>query len=128
VPAPQVRDYQVAADVLLAPYGQELTWAGYTSPLKIFEYLAAGRPIVASHLPVLSEVLSHGVDAWLVELASADALAAGVRRVLSTPRLAADLARGAREAAPAHTWEARAGAILARFAEGDRGDAVAEAS
>ena len=46
--------------------------ARYTSPLKLFEYLAAGRPIVASRLPALAEVLEDGVNALLV--------APGIRR------------------------------------------------
>jgi len=38
----------------------------WTSPLKMFEYMAAGRPVIASDLPVLREVLEHGKNAWLV--------------------------------------------------------------
>jgi glycosyltransferase involved in cell wall biosynthesis len=38
----------------------------YTSPLKMFEYMASGRPIIASKLPVFEEVLKHNVNALLV--------------------------------------------------------------
>ena len=52
----------------------------YTSPLKLFEYLAAGRPIVASNLPALREVLTDGINAVLVEPGNAAALASAVER------------------------------------------------
>ena len=39
----------------------------YTSPLKLFEYLAAGRAVIASDLPALREVLTDDVNAVLVE-------------------------------------------------------------
>ena len=52
--------------------------ASYTSPLKLFEYLAAGRPIVASRLPALAEVLEDGINALLV--APEDPARAGRRR------------------------------------------------
>jgi len=38
----------------------------YTSPLKMFEYMASGRPIIASKLPVFEEVLKHNVNSFLV--------------------------------------------------------------
>lgn len=69
----QVPDLLRSFDVLIAPYsnrvfdasGAEIT--NWTSPLKIFEYMASGVPIVASDLPVLREVLRDGVNCLLVE-------------------------------------------------------------
>ena len=48
----------------------------YTSPLKLFEYLTLGRPIVASDLPAIREVLTDGRTALLVPPGDPPALAA----------------------------------------------------
>jgi len=113
VRADDARLYQAAADILLAPYSGALRWARYTSPLKIFEYMAAQRPMVVSDLPVLHEVLEHDRSAWLVPPASGAALAEGVCALLDQPRVAARLAARARAEAPRYGWTSRARAILA---------------
>lgn len=112
VPVEQVRLYQAAADVLLAAYSGQLRWARYTSPLKLFEYMAAERPIVVSDLPVLHEVLRHEETAWFVPAANGAALAEGVRTLLKRPHVAAALGRRARQEAPTYTWSRRASTIL----------------
>jgi len=89
----------------------------FTSPLKLFEYLAAGRPIVASRLPALEEVLVHEENALLVAPGDAAALAAAIDRVTRDPALALRLARRAFTDAERFTWARRAerlDAILAR--------------
>ena len=65
------------ADVLVLPNTATEVSARYTSPLKLFEYLAAGRPIVASRLPALAEVLEDDVNALLVAPGDPAALADG---------------------------------------------------
>ena len=80
----------------------------YTSPLKLFEYLAAGRPIVASDLAALREVLRHEDTALLVEPGSPAALAAAVRRVMGDQTLAAGLALAPIDDAVYYGWETRA--------------------
>jgi glycosyltransferase involved in cell wall biosynthesis len=61
-------------DVLLAPYQRKVAvghnrddTAGWMSPLKIFEYMAAGKAIVASDLPAIREILTHNETALLVD-------------------------------------------------------------
>ncbi len=106
--------YQTAADVLVLPNtAQAAISREHTSPLKLFEYMAAGRPIVASDLPSLREVLRHGENGWLAPPDDATALAAGIRHVLHQPALAARLAAQARQDVQGYTWEQRAAAILA---------------
>jgi glycosyltransferase involved in cell wall biosynthesis len=80
----------------------------YTSPLKLFEYLAAGRAIVASDLPAIREVLADGVNALLVEPGRPLALASAFQRLLTDPALADRLSRQAFDAAFDYSWDARA--------------------
>lgn len=107
------------ADVLLMPYqrrvmvsGGALDTARWMSPLKMFEYLAMGRAIIASDLPVLREVLDDSVAA-LVEPDRAGDWIASLRR-LESPDCRALLAATARDRARRYAWSTRAG----RIAEG----------
>ena len=79
----------------------------YTSPLKLFEYLAAGRPIVASNLPALREILTDGINALLVEPGNAAALAAALNALAHNPQLSDRLARRAFADAALYSWDAR---------------------
>jgi glycosyltransferase involved in cell wall biosynthesis len=97
-----------AADVLVLPNTATTISERYTSPLKLFEYLAAGRPIVASDLPALREIVTHDADAWLVPPGDPSALADGLRRVTSDRGLAARLGERAWTRASAYTWKRRA--------------------
>jgi len=81
--------------------------AAHTSPLKAFEAMAAGRPIVASDLPSSREVLRHGENALLVPPGSASELAGALRTLLADPGLAGRLAGQAWADAPAYSWDAR---------------------
>jgi glycosyltransferase involved in cell wall biosynthesis len=112
VPPADVPMYLAAADALVLPSTYELPYAAYTSPLKLFEYMASGRPIVASDLPVLSEVLRHEENALLVKTGDAAALASAVTRVLSDPDLARRLQENARADVARYSWESRATRII----------------
>jgi glycosyltransferase involved in cell wall biosynthesis len=96
------------ADVLVLPNTATSISARYTSPLKLFEYLAAGKPIVASDLPAFREVLQDGITAVLVAPGDGAALGRGIRRLLDDAGLAARLARAAFDAAADYSWDRRA--------------------
>jgi glycosyltransferase involved in cell wall biosynthesis len=114
VPPTDVPMWLAAANVLALPNSAvEAISARYTSPLKLYEYMAARRPIVASDLPSLREALRHGESAWLVRPDEPEALAEGLRAVLTDPALAKRLAARARQDVEGHTWAARARAIKA---------------
>jgi glycosyltransferase involved in cell wall biosynthesis len=109
----EVLVYQRAADVLILPHSMKyLHSAYYTSPLKLFEYMAAGAPIVATDLPATKAVLRHGENSWLVQPDSSLALAEGIRHVLANGCLASALAHQAKEDAKLYTWELRATRIV----------------
>jgi glycosyltransferase involved in cell wall biosynthesis len=105
------------ARVLVLPNPASAISLRYTSPLKLFEYLAAGRAIVASDLPSIREVVHDGVDALLVTPGDPDALARGIRRVLDDPALADRLAGAAAALAPDYSWARRAERLEALFSE-----------
>lgn len=97
-----------AADVLVIPNSaKEDISRLYTSPLKLFEYMASGSPIVATNLPSLQEVL-HEDSAYFVEPDDAQNLAQGIKRALEDPIHAQELARRARSDVREYTWEKRA--------------------
>jgi glycosyltransferase involved in cell wall biosynthesis len=96
------------ASILVLPNTPSSISERYTSPLKLFEYLAMGRAIVASDLPAIREILVHEESALLVPAGNSAALAAAIERLAADPALAARLAAGARALAPRFTWDARA--------------------
>ncbi len=104
--------YLKAADVAVLPTsGKMPIGARYTSPLKLFEYMASGTPIVASDLPSTREILSEE-SALLVVPDDSKAFADGVRRFLAEPELGTRLSQNARTAVRNFTWEKRAHSIF----------------
>jgi glycosyltransferase involved in cell wall biosynthesis len=121
VPPVEARRLQAAADVLVAPFARRIESdsghdiARWTSPMKLFEYMATGRPIVVSDLPVLREVLRPDVDALMVPPEDVAALVAALVRLRDEPGLAERLAASAlSRVRAAHTWDIRARRILER--------------
>ena len=103
-----------ALDVAVMPSPSSEYFALAVSPLKLFEYMAAGSAIVASDLPSTRLVLEHGVTGWLVPPDDASALATGIGRLLDDADLSRRLGHAARSAVADITWEARARRILER--------------
>ncbi len=109
----QVQTWMAAADVLVLPNsGKQAVSMYYTSPLKLFEYLAVGGAIVASDLPSIGEVLTHEETALLVAPDDAAALANGITRLCEETHLAQQLRQQAKTLALRYTWDARADQIL----------------
>lgn len=103
------------ADVLVLPNPASAISSRYTSPLKLFEYLAAGRPIVASDLPAVREVVHDGQEALLVPPGDPRAMARAITRVLEDSALAGRLAQAASELASHYSWGRRAERLEALF-------------
>ena len=102
-----------AADVLVLPNnGKSEISVSFTSPLKLFAYMAAGLPIVASDLPSIREILDDDMST-LVEADNPLALAEGIEEVLHSPEKADEHGRKAKKKVEAYSWEKRAAAILA---------------
>ncbi len=89
----------------------------FGSPTKLFEYMAAGKAIVASDLDQIGEVLADGA-AVLVEPGSVDSLVRALRELAGDPERRATLGRAARERVLArYTWRHHVRAILDRLGE-----------
>lgn len=119
VPHKKVGLYLSSADVLVMPYTSQMTIKGgtnaveFTSPIKLFEYMATCRPIVATSLPSVEEILEQEGNAILVEPNSVDSLYDGIKRVLDDEVLAQNLSLRAMNDIKKYTWEERAKKILA---------------
>jgi glycosyltransferase involved in cell wall biosynthesis len=113
----QVPLFQMASNVLLMPYQAQVAAssggdiARYLSPLKLFEYLASARPILASDLAVFREILTDE-NAILLPPQELGAWEAALVMLLRNPQRCSELAEGARHTAEQHTWERRAERIL----------------
>lgn len=121
VPNAEIPLYQAASDVLLMPYQSQVAAssggdiAAYLSPMKLFEYLASGRPILASRLPVLGEVLNTK-NAILLPGDDLGEWVTALQALQSAPGRRQKLGAAARASAQGYSWRARAEAILAGLA------------
>lgn len=121
VPHPVARELMGLMDVLLMPYQERVSigvaghdTAGWMSPMKMFEYLGAGVPFVASDLPVLREVLRDGDNCLLVSPADVRAWIAALTRLEKQPNLASQLSFNAHvQYKQKHTWIRRGEQIIA---------------
>jgi glycosyltransferase involved in cell wall biosynthesis len=112
--------YQAAADALLMPYGTAISGSGggdsseIASPIKMFEYMAAGRAIISSDLPVIHEVLDEemavfcppeDVSSWKKALLALKA----------NPEKREQLGKNAQRAVKDYSWRARQERALRGF-------------
>jgi glycosyltransferase involved in cell wall biosynthesis len=104
-----------AADALLVPASRAPLdrFRNCVLPLKLFAYLAAGRPILAPEAPDTAELLQDGENALLVEPGKPEAAAVALDRILGDRGLAARLSRNAATSAAGLTWDRRAEKIEA---------------
>lgn len=86
-------------------------------PLKLLEYLAAGKAVVASAVPPIEALVVHGAEAWLVPPDDPAALAAGLARVLDDAGLRARLGTAARSKAALMSWDTSNRKVLEVYAE-----------
>ncbi len=106
-PYRELADNLAAADVLVLPNtGKDEISAHFTSPLKLFAYMAAGKPIVASDLPSIREVIDDE-SAYFFEADNPASLASAVRRAIGDPEAPRRAAR-AKELVSDYSWTLRA--------------------
>lgn len=119
IPHARVAARMADCDILIAPYAARVSHVGggdigrWMSPLKLFEYMAAERPVVAADLPVLREVVRDGETALLCPAGDANAFAPALRRLAADPTLRARIGAAGRDLLEAeYTWDRRAARVL----------------
>lgn len=112
VPAAGVPGYLCAFDICTMPFPWTEHFAYYASPMKLFEYMASGSPLVATNLPSTAEIICDGRNGLLVPPSNVEALTAALRRLRDEPGLALRLAEQARSDVFHFTWDSRAQSLL----------------
>jgi glycosyltransferase involved in cell wall biosynthesis len=106
----EIPQYLAAMDVALAPY--PALEAFYYSPLKLFEYMAAGRAVVASRVGQVAEVVKDGVTGLLFEPGDRAGLVERLGRLQKDATLRRDLGRRASLACSKRTWNQNAAQVI----------------
>lgn len=123
VPNEELPKYLAAGDVFLMPYERSIAGssggnsADICSPMKMFEYMAAGRAILSSDLPVIHEVLNPG-NAVFAQPEDLEAWTKALSDLIKKTDQRKKLAQQARQDAQHYTWENRARKILDGFNRG----------
>lgn len=108
----EVPRWMRSCDVLTIPWPKN-EWAAYqTSPIKLYEYMAAAVPIAATDLPAIRQVLVPEQNAVLAPAGNIEAFADAVAGLLSDPEKGQRLATSAREAVAKFTWANRVNRVL----------------
>ena len=98
-------------DIAVAPYPPQPGF--YFSPLKVYEYMAAGLPVVASGIGQIEEAIRDGASGLLCPPGDPQAFAGALLRLADDPALRARLGQAARRSVLAdHTWSAVAERII----------------
>lgn len=106
-----------SCDVVLAPAGGTLHSERYRSPLKLFDYMARGKPIIAGRVSAHEELLRGDVDTLFYTPGDPEHFAAQIQALTTQPTLAQALAQAAWRRSVDHTYDARAKHILRLLAE-----------
>ena len=110
----EIPPYLAATDAAVAPYPALQDF--YFSPLKLFEYMASGRAVVASRVGQVAEVVRDGVTGLLFEPGNVADLVGCIRRVRDNPALGRELGRNASAASAERTWTHNAAKVIGRVA------------
>jgi glycosyltransferase involved in cell wall biosynthesis len=117
IPPTDVPAKLARAHILVLPNPASAISSHATSPLKLFEYMAARKAIVASDLPAIREVLTHELNGLLVAPGDVEALANGIRRLADDADLRERLAEAASQTVAEYSWGRRAERLEKLFTE-----------
>ncbi|MEK7072214.1 MAG: glycosyltransferase, partial [Patescibacteria group bacterium] len=107
-----IPSYLKAADVLVLPNSAKSTISStYTSPLKLFEYMASQRPIIASDLPSIREILNNG-NSVLVEPDNSKKMAENIMLILQNSLLSDKISKQSYNDVQKYSWSKRANSIV----------------
>lgn len=111
IPGSDIPSALAACDIFVMPFPDLPHYRLFMSPLKMFEYMAADRPIIASDLPTVRDVLSHET-AVFCKPGDVQSLDLALRWISDHPQEAAERAARAKELVKQHSWEERMKRIL----------------
>ena len=97
------------------PFPKTDHYEKYMSPLKMFEYMSAGKPIVASKLPTIEEVLEDRKTAHLVEPGDAGDIARAVSEVINERQDAERMSTAAKAKGRKYSWANRVRHIMDHY-------------
>jgi glycosyltransferase involved in cell wall biosynthesis len=121
VPHKDVAGILLESNILLMPYERRVAVDGkgdtaeYCSPMKMFEYLAAGKAVIASRLPSVCEVLKDRENALLAEPDNSRSWIKALRQLIDDEDLRTRLGAHALETARIHTWDERVTRIMSHY-------------
>jgi glycosyltransferase involved in cell wall biosynthesis len=103
--------WEKAADILLAPFPDKAHYRYFMTPLKLFEYMAAKRPIIASDLPSIREIMGEN-NCLFCQPGDAEDLAKKINDLSADQALADKIAIQAYDDVKKYSWEKRVEKIL----------------
>lgn len=108
----ELAPYLYAADILILPTSKYWAFAEATCPLKLFDYMATRRPIVASALPSIMTVLRDQHNALLAEPDEPLSFKEVIVNLFANPTLASAIAENAFQEVQDFTWDSRAERVV----------------
>ena len=112
IPHKLIPKYLCNADILVMPYTGRLRWSEYFSPMKLFEYMAAKRPIIASDLPVLHEILDNSRNSILFDPGNSKQFVECINVIINNKINIVRLTENAFQDVQYFTWEKRSNRII----------------
>jgi glycosyltransferase involved in cell wall biosynthesis len=110
VPYAQVPSYLAAADIAIMPATND-----YGNPMKVYEYMAMGKVVVAPEQPTITEIAMHGENAYLFAREDVTAMAAALNALIADSALRERLGAQGRRHAAEQTWQKRAEQLIEAF-------------
>ncbi len=107
--------YQAAADILTLPNTKGSVIDDVTSPLKLFEYMASGRPIVATDMPSILEILKNNYNALISPAEDDYKLSENISVLFKYTSLGEILTKNARKDIEKYSWDARVHYLMKIF-------------
>jgi glycosyltransferase involved in cell wall biosynthesis len=111
IPFEEVPYLLSAADITVAPY-KKMDVEFWESPMKLFEYMASGTPLITSAIGQISEIIKHEENGLLVEPGDAGALTLAMEKIINNPSLSSCLSHNARrDVEQSFSWEQYTGKL-----------------
>ncbi|MCC7445937.1 MAG: glycosyltransferase family 4 protein [Anaerolineae bacterium] len=106
IPYQDVASYVAAGDIAIMPATND-----YGNPMKVYEYMAMGKPVIAPDQETITELVTHNQTAYLFAKENVAAMAAALQTLSEDAALRRRLGSAASQLAAQHTWEKRAETI-----------------